>query len=270
MLIQNGSISNELFVNGALNPKFFGVTSLPSQSRIITVTPPPVIVSPPDQIVEGIVVKFPSYPSQPPAIEVVVPSVGGDLKNTFESVGIINPGGQIRLCALVRPNVIAAAHHYNETFLNGQPTGWRPYIGMTVAFGAQTAIIRNVVFTADDFECYQLDRSITSVQPAPIAALESASAYVNREITVFGLLALTRPVAAKTNLKYAFGNGLIWTGTASNKTNQPLTIQAGDSGSPVFIVSNGAVAYFGSLAAVNPTNIIVNIASSHATEIAAL
>ncbi len=271
MIIQNLSISNELFVNDVLNPKFFGVTSTPSESKTVTVTPPPIVqrltVTPPSIMQDGVVVNFPPYTQdvtfQPPPVQVTIPSVGGSLSNTFESVGVINPGGQIRLCALVRPNVVAAARHYNNP-------PYASYAGMTVVFGnGELAKITGVIFTRDDFECYKLDRSITSVRPASIAPLEP-NAYSNREIIMFGLADLRRPVAGKTNLKYAFGNGVGWVGTVSNKSTAPVVVQPGDSGSPVFITANGVVQYFGSLASVNLTETKVNLACPHSAEIAAL
>lgn len=271
MIILNSSLANELFANGGLNPNFFGVTSTPGESKTVIVKPDPikqtVTVTPPSVVQDGVTVNFPPYTTevtlQPPSKEIVIPSVGGGLKNIYESVGVINPAGQIRLCALVRPNVIAAARHYNNA-------PFESYIGMHVAFGqGEIATITRVVLTHDDFECYQLDRNITSVQPAHIAPLEP-NAYTNREIIVFGLADARRVVAAKTALKFAFGSGTGWVGTASNKTNQPLAVQKGDSGSPVFIVANGVVQYFGSLASINLTDLRVNMAPPHAAEIAAL
>jgi len=210
-------------------------------------------------------VTFPSFTTdvyvQPPPIEVMVPS-GNTLVNSYESVGIINPGGQIRLCALVRPNVIAAAHHYNNA-------PFAPYIGLKVAFGGEVAVITKVIFTKDDFECYQLDRNILSVKPAAIAALESADRYVSREVITFGLGNLTRPIAGKTLLKYAFASGAGWLATASNKSTAPVVVQAGDSGSPVFISVNGAIKYFGSMASVNLTEIKINMAPPWVADIAA-
>ncbi len=271
MIILNKTVANDLFADGVLNPKFFGVTSTPSQSKIVTVKPAAVVqrvtVTPTPIIQDGVEVKFPPYSQdvtlQAPSIDVTIPSVGGDLKNTFESVGVINPGGQLRLCALVRPNIIAAARHYNNA-------PFQSYIGMTVSFGpGELAKIMRVIYTQDDFECYQLDRNITSVQPASIAPLEPL-AYTQREVIVFGLANLNTPVAAKTFLKYAFGNGPSWVATASNKPTQPLVVERGDSGSPVFIVANGVVRYFGSLAAVTLTEIKINMAPPHAEDIAHL
>ncbi len=141
---------------------------------------------------------------------------------------------------------------------------------MTVAFGqGEFATITRVVSTHDDFECYQLDRNITSVRPAPIAPLE-ANNYTNREVIIFGLGDLKRVIAGKTAMKYAFASGSGWVGTVSNKATQPVVVQRGDSGSPVFIVSGGVVQYFGSLQSVNLTETKINIASPHAAEIAAL
>lgn len=272
MLIQNESSTNELFANGALNPAFFGVTALPSQSKTVAVTPAPVkttvTVTPPPVVQDGITVTFPPYQQeitlQPPSINVQIPSTGGGLKNTFESVGVINPSGQIRLCALVRPNVIAAAHHYNNA-------PFQSYIGMQVIFGnGETATITDVVLTRDDFECYSLDRNITSVQPAAIAPLEPSPNYTDREVIIFGLLGLKKAAAGRTRLKYAFGNGAIWSAQASNKINQPVVVEKGDSGSPVFITVAGAVRYFGSLASVNPSLITINVAAAYAADISSL
>lgn len=272
MIILNESPANELFANGALNPAFFGVTSLPSQSKTVTVTPAPVktivTVTPPSIVQDGVTINFPPYNQevtlQAPDLQVQIPSVGGGLRNTFESVGIINPGGQIRLCALVRPNVIAAAHHYNNA-------PFQSYIGMQVAFGqGEFATITGVVLTRDDFECYSLDRNITSVQPAAIAPLEQSPAYTDREVIIFGLLGLKKVVAGRTRLKYSFGNGAIWTAQASNKANQPVVVEKGDSGSPVFISAGGSIRYFGSLATVNPTIININVAAAYAADIASL
>jgi hypothetical protein len=271
MIIQNLSASNELFVNGALNPSFFGVTSTPSASKTVPVTPPPitqrVTVTPPSVVQDGVTVNFPPYSQdvtlQPPPVQITIPSVGGDLRNTFESVGLINPGGQFRLCALVRPNVIAAARHYNNA-------PYTPYIGMTVAFiSGETAKITGVVLTRDDFECYRLDKNITGVQPASIAPLEP-NFYSGREIIMFGLADQKRPVAGKTTLKYAFGTSSSWVGTTSNKASAPIMVQPGDSGSPVFIVANGVVQYFGSLGSVNLSETKINLACPHAAEIGAL
>ncbi len=271
MITQPASAANELFVNGALNPNFFGVTSTPGESKTVSVKPAPitqkVTVTPLSVVQDGVTVNFPPYTIdvviQAPAQDVTIPSVGGGLKNVYESVGVINPAGQIRLCALVRPNVIAAARHYNNP-----PYG--SYLGMQVAFGqGEIANIVRVIFTRDDFECYQLDRNITSVQPAHVAPLEP-NAYVNREIIVFGLGALRRVIAGKTVLKFAFGSLTSWVGTISNKTNQPVVIQPGDSGSPVFIVANSVVQYFGSISTINLTETKVNIASPWVAEIAAL
>ncbi len=271
MIIQTLSASNELFVNGALNPKFFGVTSAPSQSKTVMVTPPPIVqrvtVTPPSVVQDGFTVNFPPYSQditiQPPPIQVTIPSVGGDLSNTFQSVGVINPGGQIRLCALVRPNIIAAAHHYNNP-------PFAPYIGMMVSFGnGEQAKIVEVALTRDDFECYRLDRAITSIQPASVAPLEP-NAYTNREIIMFGLADQSRPVAGKSSLKYAFGNGATWLGTVSNKTSAPIIVQPGDSGSPVFITVNSVVQYFGSIGSVNLSETKVNLGCPHAADIAAL
>ncbi len=269
MIIQNSSAANELLVNGAINPNFFGVTSTPSQSKTVTVTPAPVVqrvtVTPPSVVQDGVLVDFPPYTEeiviQPPSRQVSIPSVGGDLKNTFESVGVINPGGQIRLCALIRPNVIAAAHHYNNP-------PYQSYIGMMVVFGQQQAKIARVIFTADDFECYQLDSAIATVQPAPIAPV--IGDYVGREIIVFGLAGAARPVAGKTSLKYAFINSTSGVGTVNNRAGQPVVVERGDSGSPVFMVANNVVHYLGSLAAMNLTQFQVNIASPHVSAIQSL
>lgn len=271
MIIQSLSASNELFVNGVLNPNFFGVTSTPSESKTVTVTPAPIVqrvtVTPPSIVQDGVTVNFPPYSQdvtfQPPPVQVTIPSVGGDLKNIYQSVGVINPGGQIRLCALVRPNVIAAARHYNNS-------PYAPYIGMTVVFtSGEQAKITGVVFTRDDFECYQIDKNITGVQPASIAPLEP-NAYSGREIIVFGLADQKRPVAGKTILKYAFGTSSSWVGTMSNKSTAPVMVQPGDSGSPVFIVANAVVQYFGSLGSINLSETKVNLACPHVAEIGAL
>ncbi len=272
MIIQNASIANELLLpDGSLNPKFFGVTTPASQTKTVSVKPAPVTarvqVTPTPVIQDGITVNFPPYTTdvvvQAPAIDVSVPTVGGDLKNVFESVGVIHGNGQVRLCALVRPDVIAAAHHYNNP-------PYASYIGQTVRFTTgEEAKIVSVIFTQDDFECYRLDKAIATVQPASIAPLEP-NAYTNREVIMFGLADKVRPVAGKTALKYAFGNGSFWIGTASNKAGQPVNVQSGDSGSPVFITANGAIQYFGSLASINLTETKINMACPYAAEISAL
>ncbi len=271
MIIQNLSLANELYVNGALNPKFFGVTSTPSESKTVTVTPAPVTtkvtVTPASIVQDGVTVNFPPYTQevtfQPPAVNVVIPSTGGSLSNVFESVGVTSGNGQFRLVALVRPNVVAGARHYNNP-------PFAPYIGLVVTFanGEQAKIV-DVAFTRDDFECYRLDRNITGVRPAVIASLE-ANAYSGREIIMFGLAEKTRPVAGKTFLKYAFGGAVSWVGTVANKSTSPCFVQAGDSGSPVFIVSGGVVKYFGSLGSISLTETKVNIACPHSAEIGAL
>ncbi len=269
MIIQNLSTANELFVNGSLNPNFFGVSSLPSQTKTVTVTPAPIVtqvrVTPPSVIQDGVTVNFPPYTEnvtvQPPSVQVTIPSVGGDLRNTFESVGVINPGGQIRLCALVRPNVIAAARHYNNA-------PYQSYIGMMVVFGTQKSTIKAVVFTADDFECYSLDDPIDTVQPAPIAPI--VGDYAGREIIVFGLASASRPVAGKTSLKYAFIGAAGGVATAGNRSGSSVVVERGDSGSPVFMVVDNVVQYLGSMAAVNLTQFQVNMASPHAAKIRSL
>lgn len=271
MTILNATIANELLVNGALNPKFFGVTSTPSQSTVVSVKPDPittkVTVTPPPVVRDGFTVTFPPYATdvvvQAPPVDILVPSVGGDLKNTFESVGVISVNGQQRLCALVRPHVIAAARHYNNP-------PFASYIGGIVRFTTgELASIVGVALTRDDFECYYLDRPIATVQPAAIAPLEP-NLYTAREIIMFGLGDKVRPIAGRTALKYAFGNGPTWMATASNKVSQPLNVQSGDSGSPVFITANGVVQYFGSIASINLTETKINMACPHSAEIAAL
>ncbi len=271
MIIQNLSLANELYVNGALNPKFFGVTSTPSESKTVTVTPAPVTtkvtVTPASIVQDGVTVNFPPYTQevtfQPPAVNVVIPSTGGSLSNVFESVGVTSGNGQFRLVALVRPNVVAGARHYNNA-------PFSPYIGLIVTFanGEQAKIV-DVVFTRDDFECYRLDRNITGIRPAPIAPLEP-NAYTNREIVMFGLADKSRPVAGKTAIKYAFGSGVGWVATVGNKSTSPVVVQAGDSGSPVFITANGAVQYLGSLGSISLTETKVNMACPHLAEISAL
>lgn len=273
MNILNESLANEPFVGTAINPKFFGAFTTPGTETLITVTPPPIkqtVTVTPDPITQdGVTVTFPPYTQdvtlQPPARQVPVPGTGSVLKNRFESVGIINPSGQIRLCALVRPNVIAAAHHYNNT-------PYQPYIGMDVIFigssGIQVAKITRVAITHGDFECYYLDRVIDTVKPTKIAPI--VGDYANKQILAFGLANLTKTVVGQTYMKYAFQQGDTWVGTVSNKQSMPVVVERGDSGSPVFLSVDGESQYLGSMAAINLTQFQVNIAGLHIDEINSL
>jgi hypothetical protein len=275
MNILNESTANEPLINGTTpNPKFFGSVATTGAPTTVTVTPDPikqvVTVTPPSIVKDGVTVTFPPYAQevtlQPPAVQVTIPGTAGAVKNVYDSVGVINFGGQVRLCALVRPNVIAAAHHYNNS-------PYAPYIGMTVAFfgvnGIESAVISGVILTRDDFECYRLDRAITGVQPAEIAPLEPDS-YIGRSFVVFGLANASKPVAAMTTMKYAFAQGAGWIATCSNKLSMPAVVERGDSGSPAFLVIDGRPRYFGSLASINLTTFQVNMAPPHAKDILSL
>lgn len=279
MRLSSSSSSNEPLAGlDSINPQFFGAITETTQtdtqsfwvspqpiSRSVTVTPAPVVQN-------GVVVDFPPYTEevwiQPPAKEVVI-HIGGTslLKNSFESVGVIQ-GGHLRLCALVRPNVIAAARHYNVA-------PFASYIGMTVKFvgsaGTETAKITRVAFTKDDFECYYLDKDISAVSPAVIAPLETPSFYSGREVVLFGLASLAKPIAGKTKTNYAFGQQSgAWTATGSNRVGSPVIIEKGDSGAPAFLIANGSPRYLGSMAAMNLSAWTVNLASPHAAAISAL
>jgi hypothetical protein len=276
MILLNLTAANEPFLAQAPNPNFFGATiQQGAGGQSFWVTPPLireiVTVQPPSIIQNGVQVDFPPYSDvvelQPPAKQVFLPGSADVVKNAYESVGIINEGGQIRLCALVRPNVIAAARHYNNP-------PFAPYIGLAVRFiganGTQTAKIVKVVFTADDFECYQLDQAITVVKPAVVAPVEPDTNYVGRACTMFGLSSLVKPIAGIAPIKFSFSSGTSRTAQVSNKTNSPVQIQPGDSGSPCFIIVDGLPRYFGSLAAVNLTVTQINVASPWIPQINAL
>jgi hypothetical protein len=281
MLIANQSSANEPNAGDALNPAFFGtVTEHGGGTKTIWVTPDPVeklvTYQPPSVIREGVRIDFPPYTEsvllEAPAKEVIIPGSGSIVRNAYESVGIINLGGQIRLCALVRPNVVAVAAHYDNAIYNGGGN-WASYAGMPVHFigsaGSQTAKMVKAAFVAADFLCYYLDQAITVVAPAAIAPPEPDSAYVGRSVVIFGLSGLTKAVAGTTALKYYFQNPP-WLAQASNKTNAPLQIEPGDSGGPCYITSNGTGRYFGSMGSKNPTLININAATNWAKEIAAL
>ncbi len=282
MIIQNQTLANEPNSGDALNPQFFGaITEHGGGSKTIWVTPDPVeklvTYQPPSVIREGVWIDFPPYTEsvllEAPAKEVIIPGTGSIVRNAYESVGIINQGGQIRLCALVRPNVVAVAAHYDN---NQYPGGgnWASYAGMSVHFigsaAAQSAKLVKAAFVAEDFLCYYLDQVITVVAPAVIAPPEPDSAYVGRSVVIFGLSGLTKAVAGTTALKYSFANGGTRTAQASNKSNSPVQVQAGDSGSPCFILVGGVPRYFGSLASINLSLIQINVASPHIAAIAAL
>jgi hypothetical protein len=282
MLIANQSPANEPFSGDALNPAFFGATTEHGAgTKTIWVTPDPVerfvTYQPPSVMREGVRIDFPPYTEsillEPPAKEVIVPGGGSIVRNVYESVGIINQGGQIRLCALVRPNVVAVAAHYDNSLYEGGGN-WSSYAGMSVRFigsaASQSAKLTKPAFKAGDFLCYYLDTNITVVAPAVIAPLEPDSAYVGRSVVIFGLSGLTKAAAGTTILKYSFVNGGARTAQASNKPNAPVQIQAGDSGGPCYIFVNGVPRYFGSIATINLTIIQINVASPHIAAIASL
>lgn len=277
MIVANFSLLNlPLLDNKAINPAFFGTTVIHGEGgKTFWVNPAAVMqtvtVQPFPVVQDGLVVEFPPYTElisvQPPAKQVTIPGATDSLKSSYESVGVINPTGQIRLCALVRPDVIAAARHYNNA-------PYQPYVGMEVRFvgslGTEVAKIERVIFTRDDFECYKLDRKIQVVAPAAIAPVESSISYAGRAVICFGLSDLTKPVATYTPLKYAFPNGAGWVATGTNRAGSAAVIERGDSGSPVFIISGGAPKYFGSFAAMNLTTFTVNMACPWVAEINSL
>lgn len=250
MVISNYTPANQPIVLGSLNPKFIGAVTVstgPVQAQGETVAYPPywVTVQPPPltKDIGGMEVKvdFPPVKIQvsPPAkvVTVAVPAKQTIL-NYFESVGIVD-GNPIRLCTLVKPGLVAAAHHYPLS----------PGLNITF-YGSgdkkQTAKIRGVANTFGDLELYTLDQQVNVVMPARLPPLLTASEYAGKETIGFGLVGSRKtspynwvPAASKFRLvRVTLERGGVWTATLTASDGKTY-LEEGDSGAPEFVNIGG-------------------------------
>jgi hypothetical protein len=250
MVISGYSQANALVLNSVSNPAFgyLQAGAQPTSQDVVFQPDPiqvPITVQVPSITQDGVTVDFPPFTQiitvTPPPVTRSVPILGVSI-NPYECVGVIqtNP---IRLCALIKPTLIALANHYPAS------------PGEAVIFygknGVVTATIKELAATFGDLDIWRLQTPVTDITPARLASDMQIAAYISQPIVSFGLVGSRNitpynwiPVATDGRILRAIrGTGGVMTCTCM-LLNNSMT-EPGDSGSPNFFMWNSVPFYLG-------------------------
>lgn len=280
MILPKFTSADQPFVNGKLNPNFFGATKSSSDSvtetvviqpppyeKTIVITPPPytsdVYVQPPAVVekIDGVDVTVSVPPIKqtitvtpppitqeitvhPPSYTTTVTKPGSTKLTSKFAVGVVQTW-PYRLCALIKPNVVVGAKHYSIP------------VGSKIRFynetGYEEASVKKVAVSFYDLEAYYLDRDIRTVEPSPVFSTDNYSSLSRKEIVTFGLVGDRNPpynswVPAAAPALYARTLNVSaqdMTGVCAFQTPGSF-LQPGDSGAPSFILEDGIYKFLGS------------------------
>jgi hypothetical protein len=303
MIIKNQTSSDLPFLDGKINPNFFGTTSQttgtvtetvlvqpPPYEKTIVVTPPAytsdVYVQPPAivQTVDGtsVTVNLPPIKQTitvtpppvtqeititPPAYTTTVTKSGKtEVVNKFAAVGVVQTW-PYRLCALVKSNVIVGAKHYSI------PVGSK--VRFYSATGYEELTVKSIAKSYYDLELYYLDRNATAV-PTPVYDNQNWSLYPRQKIVTFGLIGDRSPPYGNWIPAALGGSILGFAGIplpdraiSARLDDLQNGVQNGDSGAPNFILDGGQYKFLGSIWRTGGSYLI-NAAAPRASEINSL
>lgn len=162
----------------------------------------------------------------------------------------------IRLMTLVGPDLIAGAKHYSP------PVGVA--ISISTPSGPAVSVVTGIARTYGDGQIVRIkDKLDERVKPAQIATLEEVKA--GSRYIVVGLKGLpNNPEVIGADV---FPKTIYATGTMVKFMKTPeASIEAGDSGAPVFVKVGSGWKLMGSIYSVTPKEFFVNLFAKYAAE----